>query len=78
MKLPTPYVEYDITATVQFFEQSREDGINDVIFSSSSTVYGNQPPPYKENIRVDKPISNYAAAKANSELFAHVSIHGIS
>jgi UDP-glucuronate 4-epimerase len=72
MKLPASYVEYDITVTVQLFEFAREAGIKHVVFGSSSSVYGNLPPPYREDTRVDKPISNYAAAKASGELFAHV------
>jgi len=58
----------DIIATYILLDAMRENGIKKIVFSSSSTVYGETPPfPLKENYGPLLPISVYGAAKLAAE-----------
>ena len=58
----------DIIATYNLLDAMRESGIKKIVFSSSSTVYGEAPPiPLKENYGPLLPISVYGAAKLAAE-----------
>lgn len=58
----------DIIATYGLLDAMRENGIKKIVFSSSSTVYGETPPfPLKENYGPLLPISVYGAAKLAAE-----------
>ncbi len=73
MELPVSYIEYDVASTVSLLQVAKEAGVKNIILASSSSVYGNsEGKPSTEDERIDHPISNYAAAKASSELFARV------
>jgi UDP-glucuronate 4-epimerase len=73
---PLEYVDYDIKATINVLEASGESKINQVIFASSSSVYGNQQEiPLREDMAVGKVISPYAASKYAAESFCHVYEH---
>lgn len=66
----------NIEATYNIFELAREFGVKDVVFASSSSVYGNQEKtPFSENDAVDHPISPYAASKKACELIAYTYHH---
>ncbi|MHA2055964.1 MAG: NAD-dependent epimerase/dehydratase family protein, partial [Candidatus Hodarchaeales archaeon] len=70
---PQSYIHHDIGATVNILETAKKLNINKFIFGSSSSVYGNLPDlPYNEEMKLDKPISPYAAAKLSCELFNYV------
>ncbi|MFV2014159.1 MAG: GDP-mannose 4,6-dehydratase [Candidatus Heimdallarchaeota archaeon] len=70
---PQSYIQHDVEATVNVLETCRRLNIENMIFGSSSSVYGNIPDlPYSENIKINEPISPYAAAKLSCELFNHV------
>ncbi|OLS23383.1 MAG: UDP-glucose 4-epimerase [Candidatus Heimdallarchaeota archaeon LC_2] len=70
---PKSYIHHDIEATVNILETCRRLDINKMIFGSSSSVYGNIPElPYSEDIKIDTPISPYAASKLSCEHFNHV------
>ncbi len=67
------YVRKDIEATINILELTNKYSINKLIIASSSSVYGNNNTvPFNEEVKINEPISNYAAAKASCELFAHV------
>ena len=54
----------------------KEFGIKDLVFASSSSVFGgNKKIPFSVEDSVDKPISLYAATKKTNELYAHVYHH---
>ena len=81
LQFPQSYVHHDIEATVNILETARKLDIDKLVFGSSSSVYGNLPDlPYNEEMKLDSPISPYAAAKLSCELFNHVffSQYGIS
>lgn len=70
---PQSYIQHDIEATVNVLETCRRLNIDKVVFGSSSSVYGNiSDLPYSEDIKINEPISPYAAAKLSCELFNHV------
>ena len=70
---PQSYIQHDIEATVNVLETCRRLNIDNMVFGSSSSVYGNIPDlPYSENIKINEPISPYAAAKLSCELFNYV------
>ncbi|MHA2367024.1 MAG: GDP-mannose 4,6-dehydratase, partial [Candidatus Hodarchaeales archaeon] len=70
---PQSYIHHDIGATVNILETAKKLDIDKFIFGSSSSVYGNLPDlPYNEDMKLDKPISPYAAAKLSCELFNYV------
>lgn len=70
---PIKYINNNILKSVKLLENCRKLDIKNIIFASSSSVYGNSVEyPFNENSKLDKPISNYAASKLSNELFNHV------
>lgn len=70
---PYLYVHSNVLGTVQLLELSVKYQIPNVVFASSSSVYGGSSSDYfSETEPVDRPISPYAATKKSCELFAHV------
>jgi UDP-glucuronate 4-epimerase len=69
---PALYYDVNVMGTLQLLEFARERGIEQFIFASSSSVYGNnEKVPFSEDDRVDNPISPYAASKKAGELLCH-------
>jgi UDP-glucuronate 4-epimerase len=57
-------------------ELARKYKVQDIVYASSSSVYGNNKKiPFAETDRVDTPISLYAATKKANELMAHTYHH---
>lgn len=76
LKEPKLYIETNINGTVNLLEFAREYGINQFIFGSSSSVYGeNEKLPFAEDDPISHPISPYAATKAAGELICHTYSH---
>lgn len=66
----------NVEGTYLLFELAREFGVHNIIFASSSSVYGNQnTTPFSEKANVDHPISPYAASKRACELIAYTYHH---
>ncbi len=73
---PLLYAETNINGTLNLLELAREHGINQFVFGSSSSVYGeNAKVPFSEGDPVSHPISPYAATKAAGELLCHTYSH---
>jgi len=69
---PLLYEEVNIRGTMNLLEAARSAGVRPFIFSSSSSVYGENPKvPFAESDPVDNPISPYAATKKAGELICH-------
>lgn len=66
---PMEYVDVDIKGTVNLLEFSRRYKVKKFIFGSSSSVYGTNSIPFREEDCVNSQISPYAAAKLAGELF---------
>ena len=73
---PLAYVDTNINGTMVILEAMRKRGIKNMLFASSSSVYGNNKTvPFKESDFVDHPISPYAATKKSCELLCHTYAH---
>lgn len=69
---PIGYTRNNVEATVNILEAARENGVQNIILASSSSVYGNNiKVPFSELDNVDFPISPYAASKKSCELMSH-------
>lgn len=76
LKQPKLYVETNVNGTMNLLELSREFGVKQFVFGSSSSVYGvNCKVPFSEPDPIFKPISPYAATKAAGELLCHTYSH---
>jgi UDP-glucuronate 4-epimerase len=61
---------------MNLLEVAREHGIKQLVFGSSSSVYGiNAKVPFSEDDPIRQPISPYAATKAAGELLCHTYTH---
>lgn len=81
LEQPMLYEEVNCRGTLNMLELARKHGIRRFVFASSSSVYGNvREVPFREDARIDKPVSPYAATKAAGELYCHTyhHIYGIS
>lgn len=73
---PIEYLHVNTIGTVNMLELARLFDVKNFIFASSSSVYGNSNVvPFKEDARVDSPISPYAATKKSGELLCHTYSH---
>jgi UDP-glucuronate 4-epimerase len=73
---PGLYVDVNIVATTNLLDLAVKYKIQNFVYASSSSVYGNNTKvPFSETDSVDAPISPYAATKKATELIAHVYSH---
>jgi UDP-glucuronate 4-epimerase len=69
---PLTYEESNSLGFLQLLESMRKHNVNSLVFASSSSVYGGiKETPFSESMKIDKPVSLYAATKAANELYAH-------
>lgn len=73
---PAAYDEVNVRGTRNVLDLARERGAGQVVFASSSSVYGVNPDaPWREDESALRPISPYASTKASGELMGHVYSH---
>lgn len=73
---PQAYVDSNVTGFVNVLEGCRHNGVQHLVFASTSSVYGvNTSQPFSEHQNVDHPVSLYAATKKANELMAHTYAH---
>jgi len=73
---PFSYQKSNLEGFLNLLELAREYRIQNFVYASSSSVYGNNKKiPYSVEDRVDHPISLYAATKKANELMAHAYSH---
>lgn len=70
---PEPYGRHNVGGTLTLLHAMRERGVGRMVFTSSSSVYGNAGGPSRESDAADHPTSPYAASKRAAELFCHAS-----
>jgi UDP-glucuronate 4-epimerase len=76
LQQPLLYEEVNVTGTLNLLEVCREFGVMDLIFGSSSSVYGkNRTVPFTEKDRLEAMISPYAVTKRVGELFCYAYHH---
>jgi len=73
---PHSYVESNIVGFMNILEGCRHNGVEHLVYASSSSVYGaNTNMPFSIHNNVDHPLSMYAATKKANELMAHTYSH---
>lgn len=73
---PHAYIDSNIQGFTNVLEGCRHNGIEHLVYASSSSVYGgNTALPFSEHHNIDHPISLYAASKKANELMAHTYSH---
>jgi UDP-glucuronate 4-epimerase len=73
---PHAYIDSNIVGMLHVLEGCRHNGIEHLVFASSSSVYGaNTSLPFSVHQNVDHPLSLYAASKKANELMAHAYAH---
>ncbi len=73
---PHSYVESNIVGFMNILEGCRYNGVEHLVYASSSSVYGaNTHMPFSIHNNVDHPLSMYAATKKANELMAHTYSH---
>jgi len=76
LKNPHAYMDSNIVGTLNVLEACGHNGVEHVVFASSSSVYGaNTTLPFSVHQNVDHPLSLYAASKKANELMAHTYAH---
>ena len=72
LKNPQEYIDVDIKGTVNLLEKAQQHNIENFVFASSSSVYGdNKKTPFKETHNTNNQVSPYAAAKKCAEIYCH-------
>jgi len=72
LEQPLLYEEVNCRGTLNLLECARRHDVKRFVFASSSSVYGNvKEIPFREDARIDRPVSPYAATKAAGELYCH-------
>ncbi len=77
---PAGYADVNVTGTARVLEAARRHAVARFVFGSSSSVYGaGAQIPFREEARVDCPLSPYAATKKAGEELAYVyhHVHGM-
>ncbi|HEY5370807.1 MAG TPA: SDR family NAD(P)-dependent oxidoreductase [Hanamia sp.] len=70
------YYDVNVNGTVSLLESMRRYNVKQMLFASSSSIYGNNSKvPFSETDYVDNPISPYASTKKSGELLCHVYHH---
>ncbi len=73
---PEAYIDSNIVGFLSVLEGCRRNGVEHLVFASSSSVYGaNRTLPFSVGQSVDHPVSLYAATKKANELMAHTYAH---
>jgi len=73
---PYAYIESNMVGFLNILEGCRQNGIYNLAFASSSSVYGlNRSQPFQTSDHTDHPVSLYAATKKSNEMMAHTYAH---
>ena len=81
LKNPKLYFDVNVQGTITLLDAAVAFGKPEIIFASSSSVYGGSPDvPFTENDPVNQPVSPYAASKKSAELICHTysHLHGLN
>lgn len=76
LESPETYVQSNLVGFLNVLQQCRQRRIAHTVYASSSSVYGGgAQPPFREDARIDRPLSFYAATKAANEAMAYSYAH---
>lgn len=77
----TRYFDVNVNGTIALLDACRDHGVPQVVFASTSSVYGNTDRlPFQEDDPCDRPLAPYPASKRAAELLGHSyhHLHGLS
>ncbi len=72
---PWVYVATNTTGALNLLELCRLHGVSKYVLASTSSLYGNNERPFREDMPTDKPLSPYAASKKGAEALCHTYHH---
>jgi UDP-glucuronate 4-epimerase len=73
---PRSYINSNLVGTFNVFECAKNIQVDHLLFASTSSVYGaNKNMPFKENDKVQTPLTIYSATKKGTESMAHAYAH---
>jgi UDP-glucuronate 4-epimerase len=73
---PEEYISRNVLGTTQVLEACRQNGVQRLVFASSSSVYGHlSRAPFREDATISHPLSIYAATKVAGEALAFTYAH---
>lgn len=73
---PLAYEDVNVRGTLNLLEAVRRNGVRNVVFASSSSVYGQRNDvPFREDDRTDAPLSPYGATKKAGEAICYTYHH---
>ena len=72
MKEPVYFSEVNITGTVNIMKAAVDKGVKQLVYASSSSVYGDEQTLPKQEDKIGNPLSPYAVTKRTNELYAKV------
>jgi UDP-glucuronate 4-epimerase len=79
LERPRLYAEVNVAGTAHLLELSKTYGIQQFIFGTTSSVYGDSSPvPFSEDDPISRPISPYAATKRAGELLCYTYAHNFA
>jgi len=68
---PWVYIETNVTGTLNLLELCKEFGVEKFLLASTSSIYGENKIPFREDNRTDFQLSPYAASKKGAESLAY-------
>lgn len=68
LKEPITYVRNNLEATVNLAELAVKHGIKSFVLASTSSIYGDNPTPFTEDMTTDHPLAPYPATKKACEV----------
>jgi UDP-glucuronate 4-epimerase len=72
---PWVYVATNTTGALNLLELCRQHGVRKYVLASSSSLYGNNERPFREDMPTDRPLSPYAASKKGAETLCYTYHH---
>lgn len=69
---PLIYVRNNLEVTTNLLNLCVKYHVSNFIFASSSSIYGDSPAPFTEDMSTDKPLSPYPATKKSCEVMSYV------
>ena len=72
IKEPVYFAEVNITGFVNMLKAAVDNGVEQFVYASSSSVYGDEPTLPKQEDRIGNCLSPYAATKKTNELYAQI------
>lgn len=75
MDNPSIYFTTNVNGLLNILESMKTHNVKKLIQASTSSLYAGLPLPFTEDLRVDSPISPYAASKKSAEVLAYTYHH---